>query len=222
MKRSLVGSACFSALLALTACSSGGGGGKDDGGDPPPAQSRPGMGPSKDKPVGTVYTLPTGVELQKPTKGDDPFCIPVDQKEKDKKGSGGLVRLCLNFRNTNTQVPITVVFPPGLVFISDSDATQNGILIQTTSIEVPAGRTQFFVPLYLYCLNKDRYPTSGGQDTYSMGPVTQDSSMLELTGLLQSKTLPLVESNNTVQEAVWHITDGSGLTASDRDAISKL
>ncbi|MFL5347535.1 MAG: hypothetical protein ACJ8AT_22340 [Hyalangium sp.] len=210
----------MSALLALMACSSGGAG-KDDGGDPSQTQSRPGMGPSKEKPVGTAYTLPTGVELQKPIKGDDPFCIPVDQKEKDKKGSGGLVRVCLNFRNTSQQ-PITVVFPPGLVFISDSDASQNGMLLQSASIEVPAGRTQLFVPLYLYCLNKSRDPTAGGQDTYSMGPVTQDASVLELTGLLQSKTLPLVESNNTVQEAVWHITDGSGLTASDREAINKL
>lgn len=221
MKRSLVGSACLPALLALVACSSGGNG-KDDAGEPPQNQSRPGMGPSKEKPVGTAYTLPSGVELQKPIKGDDPFCIPVDQKEKDKKGSGGLVRVCLNFHNTNTQLPITVVFPPGLVLISDSDATQNGILVQTTSIEVPAGRAQFFVPLYLYCLNKTRDPTAGGQDTYSLGPVTQDSSMQELTGLLQNKPLPLVESNNTVQESVWHITDGSGLTASDRDAINKL
>jgi hypothetical protein len=90
------------------------------------------------------------------------------------KGSGGLVRLCLNFRNTNTQVPITVVFPPGLVFISDSDAT------------------------------------------------LQDSSVLELTGLLQDKAVPLTDPNLTIQTALWDITDGSGMTASDREAINKL
>ncbi len=220
MKRSLVGTACLPALLALMACSSGGVG-KDDAGDPSTTQSRPGMGPSKERPVGTTYTLPTGVELAKPIKGDDPYCIPQDQKEKDKKGTGGLVRLCLNFSNT-TQLPITVVFPPGLVFISDSDVSQNGMVLQNVTIEVPAGRPQFFVPLYLTCLNKTRESTAGAQDTYSVGPVTQDSSMQELTGLLQNKTLPLVDPNNTIQTAVWHITDGSGMTASDRDALSKL
>ncbi len=179
------------------------------------------MGASKDRPVGTTYTLPAGVTLEKPTKGDDPYCVPKDQKEKDKKGSGGLVRVCLNFRNS-TQSPITVVFPPGLVFIAQDEDSQNGLVIQQVSIEVPALREQFFSPLYLYCLNEDRNPTAGGQDLYDLGPVTQDASVLELSALVKDKTLPLVDPNSTVQVALWSITEGAGLTATDRQAISKL
>jgi hypothetical protein len=223
MKRSLAGSACLSAVLALMACSSNGGG-KDDAGEAPQGQSRPGMGTSKEQPVGTPYSLPAGVELEKPIKGDDPYCIKPEQQEKDKKGSGGLVRLCLNFRNTNTtsQTPIKVVFPAGLIFTADQDISQNGIIVQTVTIDVPAGRQAFYVPLYLYCLNKSRDPTEGAQNTYTMGPVTQDASVQELTGILQNKALPLVDPNNTVQNAMWNITDGSGMTAEDRAALSKL
>jgi hypothetical protein len=172
--------------------------------------------------VGTPYTLPTGVELEKPTKGHDQYCVPDNQTENEIKGSGGMVRLCLNFRNT-TQQPVTVVFPPGLVFISNSVLTQNGIIIQRVTIEVPAARTQFYVPIYLYCLNLHRKPTNGPEDTYTVGPVTQDSGLLELTGLLENKQVPLMDNaNGDVQAAVWDVTDGSGLTPADRDHINKL
>jgi hypothetical protein len=227
MRRGLVGRAWLAALLVVAAglgCGGGGDGGGDGDdtpGDQKPIRTRPGMGPSKERPEGTPYTLPAGVELERPIQGDDPFCVPEEQEEKEQKGSGGAVRLCLQFRNT-TQQPILVQFPPGLIFISDQDTIQNGLLVQLVTIEVPARQQPFFVPLYLYCLNKDRRVTQCSQDTYSLGPVTQDAAIMEFIQLLQGKTLPLVDNKGTVQGALWNITDGPGLTPADRDALGKL
>jgi hypothetical protein len=215
MKRGFLRSNWLAALVVLAVC---GGCGGDTGPDNP-GQTRPGMGPSKARPEGTAYTLPAGVQLEQPIKGYDFFCVPEEQEEKEEKGSGGMVRLCLRFTNTTSQ-PITVTLPPGLIFISDKETTQNGLLIQVVTLEIPA-QQQLFVPLYLYCLNKDRDITKGPQDTYSLGPVTQDGALRELLGLVQNKPLPLIDQG-TVQAALWNITDGQGLTAADRDAISRL
>lgn len=221
----------WAGALALTAmlvaCGGGGGGGAGAGGSGSSgtggggAVDRAGIGPVPGTPVGTAYALPAGVQLDKPIKGDDTYCVPRQQATQEKKGSGGLVRLCLGFRNSNPNQPITVVLPPGLIFVSDKDVTQNGIVLTTTSIEVPAGGGPLYVPVYVYCLNKNRSPTAGSQDTYSLGPVTQDGPILDLIELLKGKTLPLVEVGS-VQEGLWDITDRNGLTPEHRQAISSL
>jgi hypothetical protein len=223
-------------VLALVACGGGGSsaatgtgtdsaGGPTDTPDPTGSPGTPGstgthagMGASSAAPTGQPLALPPGVQLEKPIKGENADCVPKDQKDTPRTGSGGYVHLCLGFRNS-TALPITVVLPPGLIFVSDDQAYQNGILLQVTTIEVPAGSAVYYVPLFLYCLNEGRMPTVGPQNTYSTGPVSDDGAVLELLSLLKDKPLPLL-TDLTAQEALWHITDGDGLTQDDRSAIA--
>jgi hypothetical protein len=161
------------------------------------------------------------VQVDEPIKGDDPFCIPGSQTDKAPYGSGGLVRLCLGLRNTG-HLPLTVVLPPGLIFIAEDSANQNGIVLQRTEIVVPPTTVTYYAPVYLYCLNLGRHPTSGSQDTYRTGPVTDDAAVIEMLSMLQDKHLPLVENGSTVQGALWDITEHDGLTQDDRNAITAL
>jgi hypothetical protein len=197
-----------------------GGSGSGSGGSGGGAQVHAGMGASTAAPTGQAYAWPQGVQVEQPVKGDDPYCVPEDQQSTPHTGHGGLVRLCLGLRNTGV-VPVTVVLPPGLIFVSDSLQTQNGIVLQTTTIVVPPGSLTYYVPVYLYCLNLGRHPTAGGQDTYQPGPVTDDAAVLELLSLLQGKDVPLA-FEFPLQEALWDITDGNGLTQDDRNAIAAL
>jgi hypothetical protein len=226
--------ALFAGLVALTLVACGGdgssdpsAGGRDTGSDGSGSSSgsgsniHAGMGSSTAQPTGQPYTFPDGVQVDQPVKGDDPFCIPDSQTDEPMLGSGGLVRLCLAFRNTKS-MPITVVLPPGLIFVSDSIEQQNGIVLQRTEIVVPPGTVTYYVPVYLFCLNLGRHPTSGAQDTYHSGTVTDDADVLELLSLLRDKHLPLVESDGAVQNALWDITDRNGLTQDDRNAIAAL
>jgi hypothetical protein len=206
------------AVLVWGAC--GGPADVDGGGDGegPGNTSRPGIGRSTAAPVGMPYVLPGGVEIVQPIPGYDDDCIPLEQQSQEEKGSGSLVRLCLALRNTSS-APARVELPAGLIFVSDELTTQNGLLVQGVPIEVPAGQT-LSIPLHLYCLNEERAPSSPW-DTFTLGPVTQDPQLRELISLVEGSLLP-VPGLTEVQAAVSHITDGSGLTARDRENLRSL
>jgi hypothetical protein len=55
-----------------------------------------------------------------------------------------------------------------------------------------------------------------------VGPVTDDPQLVELTNLVKDKNLRDVLDDGVLQKAVWNVTDGQGLTAEDRAAISRL
>jgi hypothetical protein len=192
-----------------------------DGGTNPSGEERPGMGESTKAPVGAAFALPAGLAWASPTvkaynEGYKEDCD--DKEEKDGKGSGDLVRLCLALRNTTGQ-PILVTLPAGIIFVSEKDDTQNGILVQTVSFEVPPMQV-FYAPLFLYCLNQGRTP-SLPKDEFHQGPVTQYQDFQELFSLVSSKTLQ-PSGQIDLQHAVWHLSLGQGLSKEDRTAISKL
>jgi hypothetical protein len=162
--------------------------------------------------------LPGGIEIVQPIQGYDSDCIPPEQLSQEEKGSGALVRLCLVLRNTTSQSS-RVELPPGLTFVSDKRTTQNGLLIQDVTLQVPA-KQSLHVPLHLYCLNENRAP-SAPWDTFTLGPVSQDPELREIITLVEDRFLP-VPGLTEVQSAVYHVTDGAGLTAQDRESLRKL
>ncbi|NOK10575.1 hypothetical protein [Corallococcus exercitus] len=209
------------AVALLAACKDDGdGGGGPDGGGTTTASAGPGVGTSKAQPEGTPFTLPAGITLETPLKSynvEDP--VDCDDKfKKEAKGSGGAVALCLIFRNT-TGGPVTVTLPPGLIVISKDGSIQNGLLAQRVSIEVPPGE-RYFAPLFLYCANQDR-STSGINDDYALGPVIGYEGFQELYTLLEGKQLT-VDDVTPIQLAITHLTNGEGLSASDRAALKAL
>ncbi|MBJ6761228.1 hypothetical protein JGU66_10670 [Myxococcaceae bacterium JPH2] len=201
-------------VLCAVACSDK----KDDPGTPGEGVERPGMGTSTKPPEGAPFTLPAGVEWINPTIKSYNAVFPEkchDKKESDGRGSGDLVRLCLALRNTTTQL-VRVTFPAGMIFISESLDVQNGVLVQGETVELPPTQ-EFYVPLFLYCLNSDRsgsYP----DDEFRPGPITQYKDFLDFFTLLANKKLP--PSSAELQQAVWHLSTGDGLSDKDRNVIN--
>jgi hypothetical protein len=184
---------------------------------------RPGLGASDKRPEGLPFALPAGLELVEPIPGINRFqwedCRDDDETEPPKEnGSGDSVQLCLNFRN-NTGAPITVEFPPGIIFESETTDTQHGLLVQRASIVVPAKPVSHKL-LYLYCLNSSR-AQSGPDSRFRKGPVTQYADFKEFFGLLENKQIP-TKLTTEIQTAVYHLASDKGLSDSDRAYINSL
>jgi len=229
----------------LVAC-----GDDDDGGggnNPPPTNQfdagvnefRPGLGEDEGEPEGTPFTLPAGVSYAGTLRGADEVTGECENAGTEPQGSGALVQVCVPLRN-DTGASVEVEFPPGLIVVATSEGLgQNGLLIERTVITVPptppgpGGRDDagtadggveedaFIVPLYMYCLNEARDP-SNQYMTYEVGPVTTDDALQELLRLLEGKRIDSSEDVRVVQNALYSITEGRGLTTPDRDAIDDL
>ncbi|RYZ38161.1 MAG: hypothetical protein EOO71_25145 [Myxococcaceae bacterium] len=207
--------------LALAACSDDGDSNENpDGGGTTDEKNRPGMGLSEEEPEGLPFTLPEGLTLEEPIKGYNPS-NPEDCDDKypdEAKGQGEQVRLCFIFNN-NTNAPITLQLPPGLIFVSRSLLVQNGMIAQRISIEVPP-KTRYFQPIYSYCTNSGRESASL-YDEFELGKVTQYQDFQELFRLLENKTVTR-ENFVVVNQAIGDLADGEGLSAERRAAINAL
>ncbi|KAK0350523.1 hypothetical protein LTR94_028686, partial [Friedmanniomyces endolithicus] len=100
---------------------------------------RAGIGRSKSEPVGELFTLPEGVTIGEPIGAYiEDHCFPEDQDEQLREGHGANIRMCVGFTNT-LPTAVTVRLPAGLIFVSFDTRSQNGLLIQTETFEVPPG-----------------------------------------------------------------------------------
>ena len=178
-----------------------------------------GLGRSKASP-GPAFLLPAGLTLENPIIAWSPENpVDCDEKYSDQGyGTGEEVRVCLIFHNT-TRSPINVTLPPGLIFVATNDDVQNGIIVQGTTIEVPAGE-RFFAPMFAYCVNEDR-STTGLDDRYTLGPVIQHQDFQELFAILEGKRLSR-EAAAHVQGAVDDVAQGLGLSAANRAMLQGL
>lgn len=165
----------------------------------------PGLGSSAAAPIGRAFSLPPGLTLLQPIKTYDE-ARPQDCGNKDRKqaygSDGSLIALCLMFSN-KTNRPITVTFPPGLIFVSRNLDTQNGMLLQSITIEVPPGPA-FFAPLLLYCANENRHP-GRPRDLFDLGPITDAPQFDRLFRQLKDKDLS--DAGQLGQALVWGLTN---------------
>lgn len=195
---------------------------------------RPGFGSSDLPPKGKPLVLPAGVSIVEPIPGIDMFAREKCQNEEDgdnpapEHGSGDLVQLCVEFRNT-TGKPVIVDLPPGMIVESETDDTQHGMLVQRASIVVPP-KEQYFSQLNLYCLNNSR-GGSGPSSRYRVGPVTQEKDLLALFQLLENKRIPArisTEKQGTIpvtaqiQSIVYSLVSDHALNAQERGFIASL
>jgi hypothetical protein len=217
--------------------------GDDDGEggpNPPPSNGfdagvneiRPGLGDDPGEPQGSPFTLPSGVTLAGTLYGANAESSDCGNGAKG-NGSGVYVQVCVPLRN-DTGGPVEVVFPPGLIVVSAAEGFQNGLLVERVVVVVPPtppgpggppdGGTDpdaTVVPLFTYCLNESQNPNDTGTP-YKLGPVSSDSAVKELLGLLQGKRIDSDKDVDVVQDAIYSITEGKGLTLDDRNRIGKL
>ncbi|MBJ6764014.1 hypothetical protein JGU66_24845 [Myxococcaceae bacterium JPH2] len=209
-------------LLVLSGCSEdkdgGGGGGAGD---------KAGFGDDRGRPVGAAWSLPTGLRLDGDLTGtdDDGYCGPV---QLDPVGSGFMVRACLPVRNDGV-VGIPLDLPAGLILVASSPDYQHGVLLEDSHVVIYPGGADAGpevkggpLPIHAFCLNHSR-SASEPKARYTLGPITQNAQVKELISLIKGKNVAEDGSKvEVVQEALWHITDGSGLTADDRAALAEL
>jgi len=179
-----------------------------------------GLGFSRATPTDPAFALPPGLTLENPIIAWAPE-NPVDCDEKysdESYGTGEEVRVCLIFHN-RTNSPITVTLPPGLLLVATNDDVQNGIVIQTTTIVVPAGE-RYFAPLFAYCVNENR-STTGNEDRYELGPVIQNKDFQEVYALLEGKRLSR-EAAARVQGVIHDVAQAQGLSAENRAILQSL
>ncbi|SEN72570.1 hypothetical protein SAMN05216436_120104 [bacterium A37T11] len=128
--------------------------------------------------------------------------------------------------------------PNGLIIISQGDEWQHGYMVERFPITIVAnpGGTggSCTIKLLLYCLNKDK-KGSDSNTTYVFGPVITSPLMKELMVLLKPKKIKFSDFDNTeptnfsygdvtreIQEIIYHITNGKGLTQEDRNYIKSI
>jgi hypothetical protein len=213
-----MGRARWAVLLVTGLWAAGCGGGGDDeggGGGDDEATVRPGFGASTEAPRGSAVVLPAGVSVQRPFAGaEDAFCNTDDPEQ---FGLGADVSVCLPVSHTKDEDDV-LELPCGTVLVSQTKEFQNGLLLQRVVLPLAALSQRTF-PLWAFCANKLRTPSSPNA-RYVLGPVTDDKDVLELCRLLEDKDVE--QERGRVQEALWHVTEGSGLTSADRAMLSEL
>jgi hypothetical protein len=161
-------------------------------------------------PAGTPFTLPTGVVLEGEMTGDvDPHCSGKSFVE---YGSD-LISICVGLRNT-TAADITVTIPAGLVFLAKDPAAQNGIILQSHDLKVPAGAVAYFY-FRPFCLN-EHCLFGRKEDRYTFGNVVSDPRLLEIIGLARTKKLDGGVGSFVFAQVIWDVTGGDGITAEHR------
>jgi hypothetical protein len=113
----------------------------------------------------------------------------------------------------------TDVLPAGLLLRRRVNNTQHMLLLKPHSIA--AGPTSSVALLGSFCCNKNR-PSPDAGDTFDIGPVTDNSGLQELVGLVQHKDISNGNDMWMVQRAVYLVTDSTGLTQSYIDSINAL
>ncbi|MCL2298615.1 MAG: hypothetical protein FWC27_00515, partial [Firmicutes bacterium] len=187
-----------------------------------PQNASAGLGNDQGEPEGTPLALPAGLSITG-IRGAYDQC----ENATSRYGTGSYVNLCIELDN-RTDGPVEFTFPIGLIFVSDSGETQNGLLLEKAAFTCPPrteeerqlGENPCVIELHAYCLNLGRHATQDG-DIYRIGPVTSNTRLLELLSLLAGKQITPTDWGS-VQNVVWDITEDDGLTQADRDFINSL
>ena len=195
----------------------------------------PGMGNAGGEPLGEPFKLPAGISLKGDIVGNEDGESGLDCVF-DGQGFWVTVKIKLH-RDTGTTTPIEVVFPAGLVVTSALEGFQNGLLVERVVVTIPpiqpgSGGSDCQVTLMMFCLNADRKP-SDATARYKFATVTNSVQIKDLIQKLSGKRISFsaYPANNNddyflnqefIQEALWHITNGDGLTKKDLEFISGL
>ncbi len=136
-------------------------------------------------------------------------------------------------RNSQSS-PVTVTFPAALILRNDAGDCQNGVLIKKVTVTIPAG-ADYHLNLAFYCGNAHK-GSAGSSDHYSLGVVSDAKPLLDLCDRVKDKKINIEEfdpakeedcytygeQKGNLQDIVWTVTDGSGLTETDISYINSL
>ncbi|WP_295123615.1 hypothetical protein [uncultured Chitinophaga sp.] len=201
-------------LLATTACEK-----EKTAQSPTPANPMhshvAGMGARADKPDGTAFHLPKGVELRGIYGGN---CQMPDANSYGM--SYARVALCITLHNQTT-APVEVNLPEGLVFVSSNLAVKNGLLPKAIRFTVP-GKQEIHVRIGALCMNADREMPEAS-DHYTLGPVYHQQRFRMFYALFNRKRIYENEGPSRrdfdaaiiAQSLFWKLGDSAALSKDD-------
>lgn len=198
----------------------------------------PGLGDTEGELTGTPFVLPEGVTLTQTITGtrygysksapaiakkdikslsniESEIRLRASSQEVDTVlGAGYFVQLHIALKNTTTK-DIEVVFPAGMIIVSNSGNYQNGVLLKKVSIKVPAGK-DYKIALLMFCGNSGKSPSST-YETYRWAVVSNSSLIVQLCNMLTKKKINyedfkdgeegFSDSVSTLQGILWSLTD---------------
>jgi|GEM_PF-3247799 len=166
-------------------------------------------------PAGTPLALPAGVTIEGELTGD----VDVSCKGKTYVEYGSdLILVCVGLKNSTT-AEVEVTMPAGLSFIAKNPATQNGIILHSHVLKVPAGAVAHFY-FRPFSLNRACAP-GGTDDRYTMGNVVTDPRIAEVISLASTKVINGDDGAYVLGQMLWDITDGDGITDEHRTQLKQ-
>ncbi len=155
-------------------------------------------------------------------------------------GSGRDVKVQITMKNTSQTKNRTVFLPRGLVFKVNKTGYQHAMLMQWTWVCIKANSSRTFV-LNLYCINSGLKGSDSSAEFSILG-ITNSEVMWKLLRMIgwrkinlehyqQVNAAALLKSDDeisydnivtNVQEAVWELTNGSGLSEESIDYIEGI
>lgn len=205
----------LAAALAVAGCSSSSGG-SGDGSSAEEGTCKTGKEAAFANPAGTPLVLPAGVTIEGELTGD----VDVSCKGKSYVEYGSdLILVCVGLKNSTT-AEVAVTMPAGLSFIAKNPATQNGIILHSHVLKVPAGGVAHFY-FRPFSLNRACGP-GGADDRYTMGNVVTDPRIAEVISLAATKVINGDEGAYVLGQMLWDITDGDGITDEHRTQLKQV
>jgi hypothetical protein len=213
----------------------------NDPGNTPVRLQEPGYGKSNEPFKDSPWALPAGVVLN--THWFD-FCNS-DTNWTKKKNYVGVPNpmleffvVCMEFQNTTGQM-ITITLPPIITLQSKYLETQNGFIISSLNvITIPPHQfRRMFASVY--CINYTRHSPFDRVDLtneWTLGPAKVPGALQEIVDIIAPKNLTYAMLINPdgrldevkakkmwlVQEAIWEVTDSTGLTNETRQKLRDL
>ncbi len=173
---------------------------------------------------GLVMCVPATVTPPAPFQvvGEIRGCTTPECRPPLAGGSGtGLVDLVIEIGNGSGQ-PVAVTIPAGFVFVSETGTYQDGLLLDSLIVQVPAnGSTRLLLSLYCSQQSRDAAkPTA----VYRAGAVTTNPGLLAIVNLPRPSAIGNGSLYATAtQFAVWEVTDGKGpLSASQLNMLRNI
>jgi hypothetical protein len=172
-----------------------------------------GFGPSTKPLTGTPYPFPNGIRAPSYIMGNTNACSSTILFDCQ---AAGTLPFYMTLRNTNS-VPITIIFPAGMVFPSSDTTYQGAVIVQPDTITVPPN-DGICVNLNAECINETR--TFNTSAFYGMPLISNNTNLTPLIQLLATKKTVTSDPNEVIQKAVWDIGNMGQMTQADITAIN--
>ncbi|MEO0005447.1 MAG: hypothetical protein ABIK23_03860 [candidate division WOR-3 bacterium] len=160
--------------------------------------------PQDFEPTGSPFSLNSGISL---------ISIAGDRRH---FSPNGLYSLEMVAKSSGAAYAYDTL-PAGLLFTSKKSSTQHMVMLKAHQIAVGTSNTSLV--LGVFCCNRRRL-IPAEQDSFSLGPLTDNPELRQLAELLRNKRI--ADDLGMIQRAVWMITDSTGLTQAYIDSINAL